>query len=539
MARNSVRVLIATRLNKVVQQILQEADIEFDVREDYTPEELLDIIGNYHGIVVRSEPVDSKTINAGNNLMLVVRAGSGVNTIDVKAATEKNILVMNTPDANSNAVAELVFGLMLAAYRNIPKADSSVKSGLWLKKDLMGNELSGKTLGIVGLGAIGGRLVPKAKAFDMKIIAHDPFLAPEKARQIGVQATTLEEVCRRSDFLTLHIPLNPNTKEIITYDLLKLLPDGAMIINAARAEVIAKGALEKILEERPTLRAASDVFVEGDKQGEKSLARFGDRVVLTPHLGASTKDANYRAARMSASQMVDYFKKGVISYPVNLVHVPAGLDFKYMELAKKIGFLAYHFVQGAGQVAEIRITCYGTLYNHTDLLTKSAISGVMDSYLEEVVAPILAESLAEQNGIKVTKREPDDMKGHGNSITLDVVAEDKAQGKISETSIRGTISQDGDLMIRRIDKFENVDVLPEGSLVMFTYEDRKGISGYIGEEFSKRDINILDGRYKTSSDNLHAIAVLKTDRSVEQQLLEDIHNHIKANRSFNIDFSKF
>lgn len=538
MARNSVRVLIATRLNKVVQEILQEADIEVDVREDYTPEEFLEIIGGYHGIIVRSEPVDAKAIAAATNLKLIVRAGSGVNTIDVRAATEKSILVMNTPDANSNAVAELVFGLMLAACRSIPKADESVKAGQWLKKELMGSELSGKTLGIVGLGAIGSRIVPRARAFDMKIIAHDPFLAPERARQLGVQAISLEEVCRRSDFLTLHVPLNPNTQGILTYDLLKLLPDGATIINTARAQVIGEGALEKILEERPTLKAAVDVFYEGDKPGDKSLTRFGDRVILIPHLGASTKDANYRAARMSASQMADYFKKGVISYPVNIVHVPAGLDFKFMELAKKIGYLAYHFVEGIGQVSEIRITCYGGLYLHTDILTKSAISGVMDNYLEELVTPIIAESMAERNGIKIVKREPDDMKGHGNSITLDVVVEDKTDGKTTETSIRGTVTPDGDLLIRRIDKFENVDILPEGRLVMFTYEDRKGVSGYVGDEFSKSDINILDGRYKTSSDNLYAIAILKTDRVVEHQLLENIQNHINAHKSFNIDFSK-
>lgn len=537
MANSKIRALIATRLNPVAQEVLQEGGIDADVREDYTPEEFNEMIVDYHGLIVRSDPVNAESIAAAKNLKLIVRAGSGVNTIDIKAAAEKNILVMNTPDANSNAVAELVFGFMLAAARFLPIADSSVKKTEWRKKELMGIELSGKTIGIVGLGAIGSRIVPKAKSFDMKIIGYDPFLAPDRARELGIQVTSLEEVFRRSDFITFHVPLNSNTEGMITYDLMKMLPDGAMIINSARAQVIEKGALEKILEERPSLRAAADIYYEGDKPGEKSIAKFGDQVVLTPHLGASTKDANYRAARMSASEMVDFFNKGVISYPVNILDGPVGLDFKYMELAKKIGYMAYHTIAGSGQLSEIRITCYGELFDYRDILTKSAISGTMVDYLDELVTPTIAEKIAEEKGITIVKREPDDMKGHGDSITFDLVVKDKEKKTDLEVSVRGTITADGIPLIRRIDNFENIDIFPHGNLAVFIYEDRKGISGYIGDQMSKNDINIIDGRYKTSSDNLLAIAVLKTNQIVEDSLIDEISKHIKASKAFKVNFS--
>lgn len=539
MPRDSIRVLIATKLNSIAREVLQESGILVDQIEEYSPEEFVNMIGNYHAVIVRSDPVNAAAIEKAHNLKLIVRAGSGVNTIDVNAATKNNVMVMNTPAANSNAVAELVFGLMISACRHIPKADQSVRRGEWLKKEFMGTELSGKTLGIIGLGEIGSRIVPKAKAFEMQVVGYDPLLAPERARGMGIEVMSLEELCRRSNFITLHVPLNPATKGMITYDLLRLLPDGALIINTARAEIIDKVSLEKVLEERTSIRAAVDFFHEGDKAGEKSISRFGDKVLCTPHIGASTSDANYRAARMSAVQTVDFFQKGVISYPVNIINAPIGLNFKYMELAREIGNIAFHNIKGFGQVSEILITCYGRLYKYTDILVKSGISGVMSEYMDDIVTPAMAEKLAEDHGIKIVKRQPDDVKGHGDSITLDIVVEDKQKGSIAETSVRGTVTEEETVpVIRRIDKFENIDIIPEGNITVFVYDDRKGISGYIGEQFSEHDINILDGRYKTSSDNKFAIAILNTNKVVEPALVKEIQAHIDAHRAFSLHYTK-
>lgn len=532
--KNTIKVLIPTKLDPVVCDILEKGGIEPVVMED-VPEGLESVIGDYHGLIVRSNKVPESVIEAGKNLKLIVRAGSGVNTIDLDTASKKNILVMNTPDANSNSVAELVFAYMLVRARFVLKADPATKEGKWIKKQLMGQELEGKTIGIVGVGNIGSRVVRKAKGFGMNVICYDPILSMERADILGVKIVSLDELFKESDIISLHVPLTPATKSMIPYEILSQIKDNAMLINASRAELIDKDVLEKILKEKPDVIYAADLFYEGDVEGEKSVASFGDQVILTPHIGASTKDANFRTAKQSAQQIVDFFNDGIISNPVNILEVPSDLNIMYMNLAMLLGKVAYNMIKDFGQPYEIRITCYGNLYNYTDILVKSGIMGVLDNFIEEKVTPTMAEHIAQENGIIITKRQPDDLKGHGDSITLDVVA--KQQEQYTETSVRGTISiEDDKSIIRRIDNFENVDIIPSGNITVFSYDDRKGISGQIGDIFSENDINILDGRYKTSNDGKYAIALLKTDTPVQDTIISDIKDKIKAMKAFSIDF---
>jgi len=530
---SKIKILIATKLDLVVCDILKDGGLEPVVMEDI-PDGLESVIGDFHGLIVRSEKVTESVIEAGKNLKLIVRAGSGVNTIDLDSASKRNILVMNTPNANSNSVAELVFTYMLVKSRYMLIADSSTKEGKWLKKKLMGSELAEKTLGVVGVGNIGSRLIRKAKGFDMNVICYDPILSAERAKILEVNMVSLEEIFKNSDFITLHVPLTPNTKNMITYDLLKLMKDDAMIINASRAELIAEEELEKILKEKPGVTFAADLFYEGDVEGEKNIAKFGDRVVMTPHIGASTKDANCRTAKQSAEQTVGFFNSAIIKNTVNLVEIPSDFDSKFMNLAMLLGKFAYYMIRDYGQPYEIKITCYGNLNRYTSILLKSGIMGVLDNFLEEKITPNIAENIAQENGIIITPREPDELKGHGDSITLDVVA--KQKNKYLETSIRGTISVENEIIIKRIDKFESVDVTPTGNVSVFTYDDRKGISGKIGDIFSENDINILDGRYKTSSDGELAIAILKTSCLVKEKIISDIREKIGAYNAFNVYF---
>ena len=532
--KSIIKVLIPTKLDPIVCDILRSGGIEPVVMDDI-PDGLESVIGDYHGLIVRSDKVPESVIEAGKNLKLIVRAGSGVNTIDLKAASKRNILVMNTPNANSNSVAELVFAYMLVRARFMLKADPATKEGKWIKKQLMGQELEGKTIGIVGVGNIGVLVARKAKAFGMNVICYDPILSSERADILGVKIVSLDELFKESDFISLHVPLTPATKGMIPYEILSGVKDNAMVINASRAELIDKDVLEKVLGEKPDVIYAADLFYEGDVEGEKSVASYGDQVIMTPHIGASTKDANYRTAEQSARLMVDFFNDGIISNPVNILEVPSDLNSMYMNLAMLLGKVAYYLIQDFGQPYEIRITCYGSLYEHTDILIKSGIMGVLDNFLEEKVTPTMAEQIAQENGIIITKRKPDELKGHGASITLDVVA--KGDDKYTETSVRGTISLEKDKsIIRRIDNFEEVDIIPSGNITVFTYEDRKGVSGQIGDIFSANDINILDGRYKTSNDGKLAVAFLKTDTHVQESIVSEIKDKINAIKAFTINF---
>lgn len=531
---NDIKVLIASKLDKVAKEILEKEGMAVEVNEDTTEDWFKENINNYDAVIVRSEKITEDIIDAGSRLKLVVRAGSGVNTIAVEHAGEKNILVMNTPDANSNSVAELVFGYMLVASRNITKGDVSVKNAEWIKKQLMGTELAEKTLGIIGVGNIGSRLIRKAKAFDMNVIAYDPILTKERAEELGIELCTMEEIFDRSNFVTVHVPLNPNTKGFITYELMKKLPEDGMIMNAARAEVINEQDLKKILSERPKMHIAMDLFYEGDVPGEKSIAEFGDQVVMTPHLGASTFDANFRAARNSAQQIAAFFNKGIIQNSVNILKVPEELDPKFMLLARNLGLFAYHMVAGTGRVTEVKLTCYGDLYPHTGVLQKSAIKGVLDNYIEETITPTMAETIAEENGIRITAREPDEVKGHRKSITVDVLVQD--DGTLHETSVRGTINEEDSLVVRRVDDYSDVNIFPIGNVGVFTYKDRPGVSGKIGDILSEKNINILDGRYKTSGDGQNALAALRTDADIPDEVIGQIGQEISAEKAFSIHF---
>jgi D-3-phosphoglycerate dehydrogenase / 2-oxoglutarate reductase len=530
-----LKVLIATKLDPVARDLMTQAGFSVDVDESVTPESLTAKIAPYHGLMVRSDKVTAAVIAAADNLRIIVRAGSGVNTIDVEAATARNILVCNTPSANSNSVAELIFGYMLSLARNLTAAHTSTQAGEWNKKLLMGSELAGCTLGIIGLGNIGSRLIPKARGFDMNVVAFDPVVSPEHAKSLGVTLMPLDELVAASNFLTVHVPLTPSTKGMLTAELLQSAPEGAVFMNASRAEVVTEEDLQTLMKKRSDIRLAVDLFHEGDKPGDKSLAQHKERVQMSPHIGASTRDANFRAAKQGAEEIVELFANGIIANPVNMIRIPAALGASHMALATSVGKIAASMVAAKGQLTEIRQTCYGGLFEHSSILVKSGVMGVLDAFGDEVVTPTGAEAIAGEKGVKIVLREPDDDKGHGESVTLDVIV--RADDQLKSTSVRGTINADGQAVIRRIDHFEDIDIFPTGNLTIFTYEDRTGVSGTIGDLFSKADINILDGRYKTSSDGELAIAILKTAEPVPAETVTDIQQNIQSRRAFSLELS--
>ncbi len=525
------RVLIATKLDTVAREILEAAGIEVEVRPGIGEQELAGAIKGFHGLLVRSEKVTAGVLDAADELQAVVRAGTGVNTIDVKHATTRNVQVMNTPGANSNSVAELVFAMMLAGSRRLLYADGSVKQGRWEKSGLMGRELHGKVLGIVGVGNIGSLVAQKARGFEMEVIGFDPVIAADKAREMGIALAPLEELFSRADFITLHVPLNDRTRGMIGAELLGRLKAGAMLVNTARAEVIDQPALLELLEQRPDVLVGADVFLEGDKEGQKELARIGDRLVSTPHLGANTLEANRRAAVAAAEGLRDFLVRRMVRFPVNNLEIPPDLNPRFLELTRLIGEIAYYNV-GGDQPHEVRITCYGRLNRHIDLLTGYLLKGLMDIYQMEVLSPSEAAKHAAEKGINVVKRVPDDSKGYGESMTIDILA--KKDG-YRETSIRGMITPESELKINRIDSFSNLDLIPRGYMLFAYQRDRLGLINDISSVLSGGGVNILNIRFTTDREG-NSIAVLQTEHPVSDRLFQQIKLKVQPYKGFRMEF---
>jgi D-3-phosphoglycerate dehydrogenase len=521
------RVLIATKLDSVAEEVLRDAGIEVEVCPGLEEDAMAEKIPGFDGLIVRSDRVSQKVLDSASDLQAIVRAGTGVNTIDVAYATSKNVQVMNTPGANSNSVAELAVSFMLAACRKLVYADSSVKKGLWEKSKLMGTELQARVLGIVGLGNIGSLVAAKARGFEMKIIGFDPVISESKAADMGVELESLEEIFSRADFISFHVPLNDKTRGMIGSELLQRLKPGAMLINTARAEIIDPQALVDILTQRDDILVGTDVFYEGDTEGEKELARIGDRLVATPHLGASTREANRRAALAAAEGMRDFLIKRMVRYPVNNLEIPPDLNPRFLELTHLIGEIACYNI-GGDQPHEVRITCYGRLNKHTELLTGYLLKGLMDIYQMEVISPREAEKRAIENGINVVRRIPDDTKGYGESMTIDILS--KKEG-YRETSIRGTITQHSELKINRIDTFLNLDLIPSGHM-LFTYQqDRVGLINDISSALSRGGINILNIRFTTDKEG-RSIAVMQTEKPVPEKIFNEIKQAVSAYKAF-------
>ena len=521
------KVLIATKLDQVAHQVLEDAGIKVEVSPGLDENALADKIAGFEGLIVRSEKVTAKVFEAADQLRAVVRAGTGVNTIDVACATRRNVQVMNTPGANSNSVAELALAFMLAACRRLAYADASVKAGKWEKSGLMGAELVGKVLGLVGLGNIGSLVAAKARGFGMELIGFDPVISQTRAAEIGITLKSLEEIFTEADFISFHVPLNDKTRGMIGGELLGRLKKGAMLVNTARAEVIDEKELIAFLGQRTDVLLGTDVFYEGDVEGNKSLAVLGDRLIATPHLGASTREANWRAAQAAAEGLRDFLVKRMVRYPVNNLEIPPDLDPRFLELTHLIGETAYYNI-GGYQPHEVRITCYGRLNKHIDLLTNYLLKGLLDIFQLEVISPKDAELRAREGGISVVKRIPDDNKGYGESMTIDILS--KKEG-YRETSIRGTITQNSELKINRIDTFLNLDLIPAGNMLFIYQRDRVGLINDISSALSQGGINILNIRFTTDRDG-NSIAVIQTDQEVDKKIYNRIVSAVKPYKSF-------
>jgi D-3-phosphoglycerate dehydrogenase len=523
-------VLIPTKLDTVASDLLtQHGDYKVVQDEGTALPELAAAHPDTHALIVRSEKVTAEVMDALPSLKVVVRAGAGFNTIDTRYARSKGIDVMNTPGANSNAVAEEVVAMMLADARNIVAADISTREGRWEKKSFMGSEISGKTVGIVGLGNIGQLVSKRLSGFDVRMIGYDPMISSERAEEVGVELITeLADLFAQSDYISLHIPETDETRGIVGAKLLGCVKDGTTIINCARAGIIDEAALRAEKAKR-SIRFLNDVYAK-DAAGDKSVSDIAD--LMLPHLGASTNEANYNAARRAAEELIDLDDKGITSFIVNR-DIPEGLDEAYCELANSLARVCRAIVGTGATPKVIQTSIYGTLEPYADWLLTPAVAGICPEMDRSSDHGSVCDYLAEM-GIEYENRTTDPKKHFASSITVDLEAEIDAE-TTKEVSVRGTIAE-GVQMVARINEFDRLYFEPVGCAAFFLYQDRPGVIGQIGAELASAGINIEDIRNPHHIKTGRSLAIMKTNQPVPEDTVKHIGATIGAVTAFSISF---
>lgn len=523
------KVLISDELSPAAVDIFKERGIEVDVKVGLSKEELEKVIGNYDGLAVRSATkVTEKVIAAAKRLKVVGRAGIGVDNIDVRAATARGIIVMNTPYGNSITTAEHAISLMLALARQIPQADRSTKAGKWEKSKFMGVELFGKTLGIIGCGNIGSIVADRAIGLKMRVIAYDPFLSPERAIELGVEKVELDQLFRRADFITLHTPLTERTRGIIDEKALAQMKPTARIINCARGGLIDEAALYEALKEGRIAGAALDVFEE-EPARENPLFTL-DNVICTPHLGASTTEAQEKVALQIAEQMSDFLLSGAISNAINFPSITAEEAPKlspFIKLAEQLGSFA-------GQLTETRLKHVKIEYTgeiaemNTKALTAALLAGLLRPHITDVNM-VSAPAMARERGLVVEEVKRGEEGAYQTYMRLTVETER------GERSVAGTVFSDGRPRIIQI-KGINMEAELSRYMLYITNQDKPGFIGKFGSLMGEAGVNIATlslGRDRPGGD---AICLVAVDEPVTDEILAKVRALPMVTRAHRLEF---
>ncbi len=509
------KVLITDPLNEEGIQPLRDADnIEVVIDTEMSPEQLEEQIADFDALLVRSQTnVTRQVIEKASRLKIIGRAGVGVDNIDLDAATEQGIIVVNAPNANTNSAAEHTMAMIMSLSRKIPQAHYALKNNKWERSKYVGVELKGKTLGIVGLGRIGTEVAYRAKGQRMNVIAYDPFLTKEKAEKLGIGHGTLEEVLKAADFVTVHTPLLKETKHLIDAEAFERMKPNAQIINCARGGIIDEDALYDAIASEQIAGAALDVFEEEPIENHKLLEL--PQVVVTPHLGASTIEAQENVAIDVSHDVVSLLNGDTVSNPVNLPSLSKELMNKiepYFNLAEKLGQFLIHLTDEALQ--KINIYYSGDLSEmEVAPLTRNAVKGILKRHLGDHVNDVNALYLAEKKGITVHENKTSSTKGFTNLLTVEIETPSEKR-KVSGTLLNGLGAR-----IVKVDDYR-VDVTPDGHIVAIHHHDQPGVIGRMGILLAEHDVNIATMQVDRLDAGGKAIMLLKVDKHVDQKALE-------------------
>jgi len=511
------RVLVSDSMAPEVAAILGNTPgIKVDVKTGMKPDELKAAIRDCDALIVRSATkVTAEIIGAAAKLSAIGRAGAGVDNIDIPAASKRGIVVMNTPGGNTVTTAEHAVAMMMSLARRIPQAAASMKAGRWEKSSFMGNECCNKTLGIIGLGRVGSVVADRAIGLKMNVIAHDPFISPEVAQQMGVKMVSLDELYANSDFITVHSPLSKETKHLVNESAFAKMKKGVFLIHCARGGIVSEKALCDALKSGKVAGAAIDVF-EDEPTRNMELVDM-DHVICTPHLGASTDEAQTNVAIAIAHQIAAYFTtgeiKGAVNFPSVSADVMAGIR-PYLDLAEKLGTFQAQLLAGA--IQEVTLEYSGEILNHNVApITVSLIKGLLDPILTETVNYINAPVLAKERGIRIIEVKSSETKDYTNLIALTV----RTSKETSRTS--GAVFGKNDPRIVRINEF-SVEIAPEGYMLAVSNEDQPGVIGNLGTTLGSRKVNIARLHLSRDAQSKRALVVLNTDSPVGPDILDTL-----------------
>ena len=514
------RVLVSDALPESGLAPLKAAkNIQFDIKTDLTPAQLIDAIPAYEALIVRSSTqVTADVIRAGARLRVVARAGVGVDNIDTDAATQAGVIVVNAPTGNTLAAAEHTIAMLMALARSIPQADAHVRSGQWKRNQFVGVEVRDKVLGCVGLGRVAQEVVQRAQGLGMRVVGYDPYVTPDYAAQRGVTLADLDTLLTQADFVTIHVPLTPQTRNVLNQERLAHMKRGARLLNVARGGIVDEAALVEAIQRGHLAGAALDVF-EHEPLPPDSPLRQSDRIILTPHLGASTVEAQEKVAEDVALQVLDVLNDRPARYAVNAPIIPPrDLEYlvPYIDLAERMGrFLKQFGAQGMG---DVEMTVQGALANfELAYLNAAAIKGLLSDVAEVRVNLVNAQLVAERRGlnlIEIRKHQSD--APYEDTLTL------SAQSGTQRWTVRGTIVQ-GEPHIVSINGLW-VDIPAAGHLLLTGHQDRPGIIGRVGTALGQADINISFMHVGRHAPRTEAIMVLGTDEPAPTALLAEMQH---------------
>jgi D-3-phosphoglycerate dehydrogenase/(S)-sulfolactate dehydrogenase len=527
----AARVLVSDDLSPEAVRILKDAGLDVDVKVGLKPDALEEIVGGYDALAVRSATkVTAKLLEKATRLKVVGRAGVGVDNVDLDAATRRGVVVMNTPGGSSVTVAELALAMILSLFRHVPAATASVKAGKWEKKRFQGHEIAGKTLGVVGIGNIGSVLVERALAMKMRVVAYDPFITPEAAAKLGASLVDLETLWREADVVSLHVPLTDQTRNLVNAATLAKMKKGAILVNCARGGVVDEKALADALASGHLGGAALDVFEKEPPAADHPLLRQ-DAFVCTPHIGASTEEAQSAVAIAVAEQLVAYLRDGVVKNAVNAPGYPKEIMEQlapYLPLAEKLGALAAQLApQGPSDVA---VEVSGELAAiPMRPIAAHALVGLLRHFLETPVNEVNAPAIARERGLHVREARSAEPHDWVSLVTVTV------RGASGEATVAGTVYGKREARIVRVGAFR-VEAVPEGHVIVCENDDAPGVVGNLGTALAAAGVNIARISLSRLDDRSGAFSFLNVDSAPAPQVLEQLRRlpHVRTVRALQL-----
>jgi D-3-phosphoglycerate dehydrogenase len=510
------KVLITDSISEEGIDVLRK-NYQVDIKTGLKAPEIISIIGDYDALMVRSQTqVTADIIEAGKKLQVIARAGVGIDNVDVEAATRNGVVVVNAPTGNTVSAAEHAFALMLAMARNIPQANTSLKSCLWKRNDFMGTELRGKTLGIMGLGNVGSEVARRAQAFEMRLLGIDPLVSAEYAKNIGVTLVELEQLLKESDFISLHMPLTPQTRGIIGAKEIAMLKPGARIINCARGGLIDEKELVKAIHEKRISGAAIDVFEK--EPCTESILFAEPNIIVTPHLGASTSEAQVLAARDVAEQIADIFKGLPARAAINAPYIPSETQealAPYLKLASTLCKIVYKL--GEGQSKNIGIKYEGEIANYdTNIIKAAVIGGLLEGVSEDRVNIVNCNLLAAKRGLTIKEQKEAACANYASLLSVEITTTS------GSSVVAGTVMHNESHIVRINDYWLDIVPVPGSYFLFSDHRDRPGFIGAIGKITGDANVNISSMHLGRMKPRGKALLVLSLDEPLPEKQQQQI-----------------